>query len=132
MSLYVDTSAFLAVLDGDDLNHRRARPKWGELVASGDTLVCSNYVLIETPALVQSRMGLDAVRLFQEDVMPVLAVEWVDEASHVAGVGAVLAARQRRLSLVDCVSFHVMRRLGIRTAFAFDAHFGAQGFRCVP
>ena len=33
---------------------------------------------------------------------------------------------------VDCVSFSVMRRLGVRDAFAFDAHFGEQGFTCLP
>ena len=60
------------------------------------------------------------------------AVMDADDGNHRAGVASVLAANQRRLSLVDCVSFEVMRRLGIREAFAFDAHFADQGFRCLP
>jgi predicted nucleic acid-binding protein len=41
-------------------------------------------------------------------------------------------AGQRDLSLVDFVSFELMRREGIRTAFTFDRHFAEQGFECVP
>jgi predicted nucleic acid-binding protein len=32
------------------------------------------------------------------------------------------------LSLVDCVSFTVMKDLGLTTAFAFDRHFEQAGF----
>lgn len=35
------------------------------------------------------------------------------------------------LSAVDAVSFVLMRRERIRTAFAFDHHFAAAGFRLV-
>ncbi|MDP2857839.1 MAG: VapC toxin family PIN domain ribonuclease, partial [Bacillota bacterium] len=45
---------------------------------------------------------------------------------------ALLTAGRRNLSLVDCVSFDVMRRLGMEKAFAFDAHFAEQGFQCMP
>jgi predicted nucleic acid-binding protein len=35
------------------------------------------------------------------------------------------------LSAVDATSFAVMRRARIRTAFTFDHHFAAAGFRLV-
>jgi predicted nucleic acid-binding protein len=38
------------------------------------------------------------------------------------------SARRRDLSLVDCVSFEVMRRNGITRAFAVDRHFQELGF----
>jgi predicted nucleic acid-binding protein len=44
----------------------------------------------------------------------------------------MLAAARRKVSLVDWVSFEVMRRTGIDVAFAFDDDFRAQGFRTVP
>ena len=132
MSVFVDTSAFFAVLDADDENHDRARQVWEDLLTQEAVLVCSNYVLVETLALVQHRLGLPAVRTFQEDIMPVLNVEWVDETIHQVGIASVLAAARRGLSLVDCVSFEIMRRLGIKTAFVFDHHFDEQGFECLP
>jgi predicted nucleic acid-binding protein len=132
MSVFVDTSAFFAVLDADDGNHDAARQVWEDLLAQEAVLICSNYVLVETLALVQRRLGIPAVRTFQEDIVPVLKVEWVDETIHQVGIASVLAAARRGLSLVDCVSFEIMRRLGIKTAFVFDHHFDEQGFECLP
>ena len=132
MSVFVDTSAFFAVLDADDGNHDAARQVWEDLLTQEAVSVCSNYVLVETLALVQRRLGLPAVRTFQEDIVPVLKVEWVDETIHQVGIASVLAAARRGLSLVDCVSFEIMRRLGIKTAFAFGHHFEEQGFECLP
>lgn len=95
-------------------------------------MVCTNYVLVETFALVQHRLGMEAVRTFQEDILPMLSVGWVGEQDHRAGVTGLLAAGRRRLSLVDCVSFDAMRQAGIKPVFAFDQHFKEQGFDCMP
>jgi predicted nucleic acid-binding protein len=132
MTVFVDTSAFLAVLDADDANHNRVRPIWEDLITREVRLVCTNYILLETFALVQNRLGMDAVRTFQNDILPIVSVEWIDETTHRAGVSALLTANRRRLSLVDCTSFETMRRLGINRAFALDQHFVAQGFECLP
>lgn len=132
MTTFVDTSAFLAVLDADDLHHKRAKKVWRDLIASGDPLTTSSYVLLETLALLQHRIGLEAVRSFQGDVVPVLQIDRVDVETHAAGMAGLLAAAQRRLSLVDCVSFHLIRRDGIARAFTLDRHFRVQGFACVP
>jgi predicted nucleic acid-binding protein len=132
MTCFVDTSAFYAVLDADDRNHSNAKTEWEALVRVGEPLVTTNYVLVETFALLQHRIGMDAVRVFQEDIFPVLRVEWIDESAHVGGITGVLAGQRRGVSLVDNVSFFTMRRLGIRDAFAFDQHFSEHGFRCRP
>ena len=96
--------------------------------AVGDTLFTHNYVLLEATALLQHRLGVAAVRAFSEDVVPLLAVDWVAETQHRAGLEAMLAAGRKKLSLVDCVSFQSMRANGVRTAFCFDAYFAEQGF----
>lgn len=128
MSVYVDTSAFLAVINADDRFHAPAQRRWVQLIESGTPVFCNNYVLVETLAILQNRLGLDAVIAFQHDVVPVLVILWVDEDLHRQAVSALLAAQRRRLSLVDCASFESMRRAGLRQAFAFDAHFEQQGF----
>ena len=128
----MDTSALLAVLDRGDMNHRDAVATWGRLLADGTALNCSNYVLLELFSLLQNRLGMKAVKTFQEDIYPILDVEWINEVGHRAGVAALFAAGRKRLSLVDCISFDTMRRRGIKSAFVFDRHFAEQGFECLP
>jgi len=129
MSVFVDTSALLAVLDADDDFHPPARRIWGDLLQRTEDLFCTSYVLVECFALVQNRLGIAAVRVLTEDILPVLRVHWVAPEEHLAGVSALLTAGRRDLSLVDCVSFDNMRRLGVSDAFAFDQDFVEQGFR---
>ena len=132
MSVFVDTSALLAVLDAGDAQHPHARAAWETLLHGDEPLVTTSYLLVETFALVQNRLGMDAVRVLADDVVPVLRVHWVGETQHRLGVTALVAASRRQLSLVDCVSFATMRELGLDAAFAFDGDFADQGFRTLP
>jgi uncharacterized protein len=132
MSIFVDTSCLYAVLDGDDENHREASKIWRELLAQDEPLVTTNYVVVETMVLVQARLGLRALQVLVHDVIPALTIEWIGEADHTTGVAAVLSGGKRRLTLVDCVSFHVMGRLGIKRCLAIDVHFKDYGYDCVP
>ena len=126
--IFVDTSALLAVSIANDKFHETAQQVWSDLMEHADELVCNNYTIVETTALLQRRFGLDSVKYFFENITPALHVVWVDESQHDAALAAVFAANRRGLSLVDCASFETMRRLGIRKIFAFDPHFTVLGF----
>lgn len=132
MTTFVDTSAIYAVFDRDDENHARAVRSWNELLDGDRTLMTNNYVLVETSALLQHRLGLAALRAFHQDVVPLLTVDWIGQQRHQAGVEAVLAAARKKLSVVDCISFQTMREYGVRQAFCFDQHFRQQGFETIP
>ena len=128
MICFIDTSAFIAVLDKDDDHHTKAKPIWRNLLEQRAELVSTNYVLLETQAIIQHRIGIKAVRVFNDDIYPVLSVEWVDKALHERAVASVATAGRKKLSLVDCLSFDVMRQRGLRLVFSFDKHFKEQGF----
>jgi predicted nucleic acid-binding protein len=132
MNVFVDTSALLAVLDADDDNHKAARLFWENIIAAGDTLVNHNYVLVETSALALRKLGVEALRVLERDIVPILRVVWVTRDVHNSAASAQLVASRRSLSLVDCVSFEIMRRSGIRTAFSFDRHFKEYGYEILP
>lgn len=132
MNSYIDTSAFLAILNANDLYHQAARQTWQEILASDGLLLSSNYVILETMAVLQHRIGVHAVRLFESDLAPVIEMIWIDETLHKIGVSAVLAANRRQLSLVDCTSFEVIRQYQIDRVFTFDPHFREQGFSVIP
>jgi uncharacterized protein len=133
MNLFIDTSAFLALLDEEDPNHADADRFWQEQEVEQYRLITTNYVLTETMALVQRRLGMPALRAFVHELSPVIDhVEWIDAQTHADAVLALLAANRRPLGIVDCTSFATMHRLGISMAFVFDAHFEEQGFACLP
>ena len=129
--VFVDTSALYAVLDRDDENHTVARTTWERLLRSSNVLLTHNYVLLETVALVQSRLGMPALRSFQERIIPILQTYWVTESDHCTAIEMAIAADRRKLSLVDCTSFLTMRSHTVSDVFCFDKHFKEQGFNLV-
>ena len=132
MTVFVDTSAFVAILDRDEPRRRTALDELAGLRASATSLLTHEYVIVEATALVQRRLGMAALGVLVEELLPLCEVAWVDPELHLAARQALLAARRRGVSLADWVSFLVMRRRGIRTAFAFDADFATEGFELLP
>jgi predicted nucleic acid-binding protein len=130
-AVFADTSGLLALLNPKDENHARADRAFASLRARQAALVSTSFVLVETYALIGRRLGLDAVRRFRADFAPLINVVWVDEALHEAGLDLLLERRKRLLSLVDAVSFVMMRQRRIGEAFAFDPHFEEENFSLV-
>jgi predicted nucleic acid-binding protein len=130
--IFADTSALYAVFDRNDGNHQKAKAAWEQLLRAGTALLTNNYVLVETAALLQHRLGVAALRAFHQDVLPIFQIDWIDEERHRAALEAMLAAGRRKLSLVDCVSFQTKRAHSVREAFCFDRHFREQGFATKP
>ena len=130
--VFVDTSALYAVHDRDDRRHAEASRSWNALldhVAVGErTCVSHSGVVVEASALVQRRLGMDALRSLHDDTLPVVDVTWIDRGLHDRAVAATLAAGRRDVSLVDWTSFEVMRMRAIEVAFAYDDDFASQGF----
>jgi predicted nucleic acid-binding protein len=125
---FVDTSAIYAWADTADANHRVAVARLERLLDAGEELLTHNYVLVESMALLQSRLGLAAASKLAGDARQ-FTVDWIDESMHAAGIQALTRSRQRQLSLVDQISFLVMKERGVTAAFAFDPDFIRAGFR---
>jgi predicted nucleic acid-binding protein len=130
--ILIDTSAFYAILDGDDAYHARAVERWEKELIEEDILVTTNYIVLESMTLLQARIGMAAVRAFHDSVLPQVRVEWIDENAHSRSTSGFLSTERRGPSLVDFSTFDTMRRLGIRSAFTFDRHFRQYGFDTLP
>lgn len=125
---FVDTSAIYALVNRNDPEHARAVDLLARLLDAGEPLLTHNYVVVETISLLQRRIGID-VALEAATKARQFETEWISEAVHEEARQRLERARRRQLSFVDCVSFVVMQRREIDTAFAFDPHFEAEGFR---
>ena len=132
MSVFVDTSAFYALLVKDEEGHGPVAETFQKLMREGGSLVTSNYILVETHAVLQHRFGLDAVRDFQRSLVPLVTVRWIEPDQHRQALERLLKRDHRKLSLVDCTSFIMMDREGIRTALALDPDFAENGYEVIP
>lgn len=128
MSVFSDTSGFLAAISEDDAFHEPASRIWAGLIRNETPVRTTNYVVIETIALLHSRCGVGAVRRFVEGVLAVITVDFIHEQVHAAAIGAVIAGGRRGPGVVDCTSFEMMRGHGITEALAFDQHFWERGY----
>lgn len=102
------------------------------LLETGRPLWTTSYVIVETAALLQHRVGLAAVRDLTESITPVVSVEWVSADLHRKGLERLFREDRRGLSLVDCVSLEFMRVQGLREALALDPDFAEAGHKLLP
>lgn len=127
-TVFVDTSGFFGALNPEDPFHRRARELLLKAEAEGWRLLTSNYVVQESWALIQARLGWDAVEAWHRALLARCEIVWVDETLHQLGAARCRQAGERRLSLTDCVSFEVMHRERVREFIGDDDHFRDEGF----
>ena len=129
--VFVDTSALFAALVRNDVMHAQAAATLDRLLELGVDLHASSYVLLETLAILQSRVGLDAARSVEHDLRPLFQITWIDESLHDRAFRRLEMRARRDVSLVDCASFVVMEEIGITAAFAYDADFAEEGFTTI-
>ena len=127
-AVFTDTSAFYALMDRSDQHHEQARDHFGMLLENEYELTTSNYVVVETTALLQNRLGFGAADLWYRDILGIVDVLWIEPLSHELAFELWLSLGRRKLSLVDCTSFIVMRQHKIGSVYGFDRHFKEHGF----
>ena len=132
MSVFGDTSALYPLLVNTETAHESVRAAFARLLATAQPIWITSFVLVETMALLQHRIGLDAARDFDEEIVPSLSVYWVDDDLYRRGTDRLWKEDRRQLSLVDCVSFEFMKLKGVTIAFAIDPHFREAGFKLTP
>jgi predicted nucleic acid-binding protein len=130
--IFADTSALLALLDGDDINHDVAFEEWKKFSETQEILFSSDYVRLESSSLIQRRLGAAALCDFHDAFLPLIKILPVGENGFELAFEKWRLAQRRHLSLVDITSFDCMRREGISRVYSFDRHFAEQGFQLCP
>ncbi len=123
MVTLVDTGAWYALADRSD-RHHGAATEYYETDADRQSLVTTDLIVGETFALLSSHLGRAGAVAFwaglREAQIPILpiTVSEIEASWHIAQ-----AFPDQSFSFVDCTTFALMERLGVRDAFAFDSHF---------
>lgn len=135
--IFVDTSAWLALLDRRDSYHEQA-VIFFDRIKNAYRLVSSNYVLDELYTISLINTGytntVKAHRMLTGlQQKRQLRIVWVDQAM---GRNAWSIFEKYNVdkswSSTDCVSCSVMKQIGINEAFTFDHHFSQMGFDRSP
>ncbi len=121
MTVFVDTSVFYAAVDSRDNSNKRAKRILSSKTAGFFT---SEYVLVETWRLIQSRVGWAAAENFWVGLQKTsLRIEPVTSSDLERAVKIGTAFSDQEFSLVDRTSFALMERLGVNKVATFDSDF---------
>ncbi len=129
MTTFVDTSALYALLDEADANHSDAADALRRMADA--ELITHASVVVEATALIGRRLPWPATERLLDGLLGVIDVQPVPQELFDAALAAYRGAQSARISLVDRVSFALMRSLGIGRAFAYDDDFEKEGFELV-
>lgn len=127
--IFMDSSAYLALVSLYDTFHQEARAYLTYLTDHRWRTFTTNFVVAETHALFIARLGSqDAtafLRQMEQTATTVIRVSLRDERR---AREIVYRYTDKSFSFTDALSFAVMERLHIREAFTFDGHFRQFGF----
>jgi len=128
--VFWDTSGIKALRDEKDEFHQIAVSVWSKLNNKNVEIYVSNYIIDESYTLLRLRCGMGTVKLFRDylvDMIGTIKVERVKSRDEI-DAWKWFAKDWSKLSFTDCVSFALMKRLGIKRVFGFDKHFEKAGF----
>jgi len=129
-AIFVDSGAFYAAIDRRDAWHAEAVAGFDAIRREERKLFTSNLVVAEAHGLTLRRLG----RVIAARWLMSLPNNVVFQANqdHKQALAVLARYQDQDFSYTDAVSFAIMERLGIRTAFAFDADFRIYGFEVIP
>jgi predicted nucleic acid-binding protein len=131
--IFVDSSAWIAIIDTADNNHSDARAYYLDLIGDRTRLVTSAFVLAETYTNLRYFLGHYRAVQFNRLVADsqangALKILWVEPRSFDAAWKIFEKYSDQEFSFTDCTSFVLMRENKIARAFAFDDDFRIMGF----
>lgn len=128
--IFVDTSAWLAILSSSDSLHSSATLVYEKLLLDGVKLVTHEGVLLEVGnGFAGSKMRRQAY-LLRQKIKRTEFIELVPVSEPLIAAGWELFVQRpdKDWGIVDCISFSLMTDLGISEALTADKHFEQAGF----
>ena len=132
-SVFVDTGAWIALALIRDPYHLRAKDVWEKLQHTKSKLFTSLPVIVETFTFLDRNTTRDVALAWKSSLYGMKTLHKL-EFTHADLEKAWVYFQKKdlhKLSIVDAISFILMKREKIRIAFTFDHHFSSVGFRIV-
>lgn len=128
--VFLDTMGLIAYINSRDPFHQRARQIYHALKVKR---VTTDAVLVEVGALLRSPERRPLALQLKQSIdaacqSGMVEVVHADEALLEKAWALYSQRLDKAYSVVDCLSFIVMRDRGITEAFTYDHHFEQEGF----
>ncbi len=133
MTLFlIDSGAFLAMLDRNDVHHSAAANFVRENRAA--TFYLPETIFAETMVLVKARLGIQAAVDLGERIMQSVQFQIMYLTADDRQVTWEIFSRytDKEWSYVDCSILSLARRMQIYQVFGFDHHIDQMGLQRVP
>lgn len=128
--VFIDTAAWLAMLNIDDIWHQQAKQIRLELVKQNYIFITTEFVLLEVGDALCSQVLRKNTANFLHNIYQLKSTKIIILSQNLLQSG--LSLYEQRLDkdwgLTDCISFVVMQREQIQEAFTSDKHFEQAGF----
>jgi predicted nucleic acid-binding protein len=124
--IFLDTSFLFALVSSKDEHHGRVVEVFSSFEGRrlSEVLLTTNHVVAETVTLTRTLGHERAVRLGERLYAERLArIHWTTPEEEREAFAYFKKHRDKDYSIVDCLSFVVMEREGIREALAVDSDF---------
>ena len=133
-ALFVDSSAWLALVSASDGRHGEAHDAFADAVSARRRLATSTHVLAEVHRLLLHRAGIAPARAFLARVerSTLLTLAHPGPAEHVSALRWLDRLGDQRISYADALGFALMEARGLREVLTFDRHFALAGWRVLP
>ena len=130
-SVFVDSSAWIALFSRRDQHHNEADRAFRMVVASKRPLITSNLVLAEIHRLLLYRAGsIAAITALEKiEASSLVSIEFADSKIHQSAKNWLKKLNDHHISYTDAVSFSLMEATGCREALSYDRNFQMAGFK---
>jgi predicted nucleic acid-binding protein len=129
-NVFVDTAAWIALLNADDALHDQARKVRAMLSQQEARLVTTEFVLLELADALSMPVTRSRTAAYVDSLrrLAVLHIVPADQEVLLEGWQLYEQRPDKDWSLTDCISFIVMTLEHISEAFTSDHHFEQAGF----
>ncbi|MDN5311484.1 MAG: uncharacterized protein PWQ68_457 [Thermoanaerobacteraceae bacterium] len=137
MKVFIDSSAWIALVKRNDINHRKASDYFKTLIKDNALLITSNYVITESVNRILYDLDHDKAIKFLELIEEArnknfLKIARVDEKIDAQAIDLFKKYADQKISIVDMTSFYICKSLGVDKVFSFDRHFKVLGLVVAP
>lgn len=134
--VFIDSSAWIAILDETNTNNRIARDYYKKLLEQNARLITNTFVIDESLSFLKSGFGNNFAQNFleivDESVLTVnLKVDWISRRVRRNAINSFLKT-SNNLQIRHYYIFESLKRKKVDIVFSFDEHLKTFDFPVMP